>query len=64
MNPTPDAADRVDYQYLINSLGKGGYNIHKLGAPNETEAWHGDWKTANTFATAGGISNAPSPSPA
>ena len=33
--PTPDAADRVDYQFLCNSLGKGGYNIHLLGAGKE-----------------------------
>lgn len=47
VNPTPDAPDRVDYQFLVNSLGMGGYNIHKLGAPDEQEAWRGDWRQAH-----------------
>ena len=47
--PTPDAADRVDYQFLQNSLGKGGYNIHKLGAPQEDEAWRGSWTSAHAI---------------
>ncbi len=47
INPTPDAADRVDYQFLTNALGKGGYNIHKLGTPAEAEAWRGDWVQAS-----------------
>ncbi|OGV67639.1 MAG: hypothetical protein A3K19_14655 [Lentisphaerae bacterium RIFOXYB12_FULL_65_16] len=47
INPTPDAPDRVDYQFLTNSLGKGGYNIHKTGTPKEAEAWRGEWKQAH-----------------
>ncbi len=47
INPTPDAPDRVDYQFLANSMGKGGYNIHKLGSPAEEEAWRGDWRQAH-----------------
>lgn len=47
VNPTPDAPDRVDYQFLANALGKGGYNIHKLGSPAEAEAWRGDWRQAH-----------------
>ena len=47
VNPTPDAADRVDYQFLANSLGKGGYNLHKTGNPSEAAAWRGDWKHAH-----------------
>ncbi len=47
VNPTPDAPDRVDYQFLVNSRGRGGYNIHKLGNPPETEAWRGDWPQAH-----------------
>ncbi len=47
VNPTPEAADRVDYQFLTNALGKGGYNIHKLGTPNEAEAWRGNWRQAH-----------------
>jgi hypothetical protein len=49
VNPTPDTPDRVDYQYLTNSRGKGGYNIHKLGSPNEAEAWRGDWPQAHSL---------------
>ncbi len=47
--PTPDASDRVDYQFLQNSLGKGGYNIHKLGAPKEDESWTGGWTAAHAL---------------
>ncbi len=47
INPTPDAPDRVDYQFLVNILGKGGYNIHKLGNPPEDEAWQGNWRQAH-----------------
>lgn len=46
VDPTPDTPDHVDYQFLVNALGKGGYNIHKTGAPNESEAWRGNWKQA------------------
>jgi hypothetical protein len=49
VNPTPDAADRVDYQFLVNPKGKGGYNIHKLGNPQEGEAWRGDWTQAHSL---------------
>jgi hypothetical protein len=49
VNPTPEAADRVDYQFLVNSKGKGGYNIHKLGKPEEAEAWRGDWTQAHSL---------------
>ncbi|MCX7934562.1 MAG: hypothetical protein N3A66_04790, partial [Planctomycetota bacterium] len=45
--PTPDAPDRVDYQFLVNSLGKGGYNIHKTGNPAEDVSWQGKWKSAH-----------------
>ena len=45
--PTPDAADRVDYQFLCNSLGKGGYNIHLLGAGKEEPAWQGGYRQAH-----------------
>lgn len=47
--PTPDAADKVDYQHLQNSLGKGGYNIHKIGTPKEAESWTGGWTTASSI---------------
>ncbi|MCY3020350.1 MAG: DUF6067 family protein [Planctomycetota bacterium] len=45
--PTPDATDKVDYQFLTNSLGKGGYNIHVLGAAKEDVAWRGDYQQAH-----------------
>jgi len=45
--PTPDATDRVDYQFLCNSLGKGGYNIHLLGAGKEEPSWTGDYQQAH-----------------
>ena len=45
--PTPDAADRVDYQFLCNSLGKGGYNIHLLGAAKEEPSWQGQYRQAH-----------------
>jgi len=45
--PTPDAANRVDYQFLCNSLGKGGYNIHLLGAGREEPSWRGDYQQAH-----------------
>lgn len=49
VDPTPDVPDHVDYQGLFNSLGKGGYNIHKTGKPAEAEAWSGGWKVANSL---------------
>jgi len=49
VNPTPDAPDRVDYQFLVNAKGRGGYNIHKLGNPQEAEAWRGDWPQAHSL---------------
>jgi hypothetical protein len=45
--PTPDAADRVDYQFLCNSLGKGGYNIHLRGAAKEEPSWQGHYEQAH-----------------
>jgi hypothetical protein len=45
--PTPDAADRVDYQFLCNALGKGGYNIHLLGAAKEEPSWQGGYRQAH-----------------
>jgi len=47
--PTPDAADRVDYQFLVNSLDKCSYNIHKLGDPKEEVSWRGDWQHASSL---------------
>ena len=44
IDPTPDAPDHVDYQFLANSLGKGGYGIHKSGNPAEEESWSGGWR--------------------
>jgi len=49
VNPTPDAEDKVDYQFLVNSLGKGGYNIHFLGQPKESVSWRGPWQQAHGF---------------
>ncbi len=49
VNPTPDAATRVDYQLLMNSLGKGGYNVHLLGGAKEEVAWKGNWQQAHGF---------------
>lgn len=47
INPTPDAAAQVDYQFLTNSQGFGGYAIHKIGEAPEAEAWQGGWKQAH-----------------
>jgi hypothetical protein len=47
VNPTPDAAAKVDYQFLTNSRGFGGYNIHTIGDAAEAEAWQGGWKQAH-----------------
>ena len=49
VNPTPDAAERVDYQFLANSAGKFGYNIHKIGQPDEKVSWRGGWKQVHGF---------------
>jgi hypothetical protein len=49
VNPTPDAPDRVDYQFLGNVLGHAGYNLHKIGNPREDESWRGDWKTSSAI---------------
>ena len=46
--PTPDAVNRVDYQFLCNSLGKSGYNIHLLGAVREEPSWQGGYEQAHT----------------
>ena len=46
--PTPDAANRVDYQFLCNPLGKGGYNIHLLGTAKEEPSWQGHYRQAHT----------------
>jgi hypothetical protein len=45
--PTPDAEKRVDYQFLENAKGFGGYNIHQMGGDSENVAWKGDWQQAN-----------------
>ncbi len=45
--PTPDAVSGVDYQFLCNSLGKGGYNIHVLGAGAEEPSWQGGYRQAH-----------------
>jgi len=45
--PTPETADRVDYQFLCNSLGKGGYNIHLLGTAKEEPSWQGQYQQAH-----------------
>ena len=47
--PLPGNADRVEYQFLVNSLGKGGYNIHVLGNAREDVAWKGNWQQAHGF---------------
>ncbi len=64
VNPTPGAQDHVDYQMLANCLGHGGYNIHKAGTPEESEAWQGDGGSRARWRMAGGNSNARSPLPA
>ncbi|MGB2820389.1 MAG: glycoside hydrolase domain-containing protein, partial [Phycisphaerae bacterium] len=47
VNPTPDDAGQVEYQFLVNSLGRGGYNIHTLGGAKEDAAWRGGWEQAH-----------------
>ncbi len=49
INPTPNAADNVDYQFLANSANFSGYNVHKNGVPKEMESWRGNWKHACGF---------------
>jgi hypothetical protein len=46
--PTPDAVNRVDYQFLCNLLGKSGYDIHLLGASREEPSWQGGYEQAHT----------------
>lgn len=50
VSPTPDATDKTCYQFLANSLGRGGYNVHKQGAAGESEAWQGPWRHAHRCA--------------
>jgi hypothetical protein len=47
VNPTPDRTQQVDYQFLANSRGKGGYNVHLLGGAKEAVAWQGGWEQAH-----------------
>jgi len=47
VNPTPDDAKQVEYQFLVNSLGKGGYQVHTLGGATENAAWRGPWQQAH-----------------
>jgi len=49
VNPTPDAARQVDYQFLANSLGKGGYGVHTQGGAEENMAWQGNWTHASSL---------------
>ncbi|MBN2451745.1 MAG: hypothetical protein JXR77_15260 [Lentisphaeria bacterium] len=49
VNPTPASPDCVEYQFLVNSLGKGACNIHVLGNGRESPAWKGDWQQAHGF---------------
>jgi hypothetical protein len=45
--PAPNSNDKVDYQFIENSAGKCGYNIHLSGNAQETPSWSGNWKHAN-----------------
>ena len=47
VNPTPDADKQVEYQFLVNSLGKGGYQVHTLGGAKANAAWRGNWQQAH-----------------
>lgn len=47
VNPTPDQAQQVEYQFLANSLGRGGYQVHALGGASENAAWRGNWQQAH-----------------
>jgi hypothetical protein len=49
VDPNPDAPSHVDYQFLANSAGKGGYAVHKTGQVEEDESWTGGWKSAHGF---------------
>ena len=49
VNPTPDDTKQVEYQFLTNSLGRGGYQVHTLGGATENAAWRGDWQQAHGF---------------
>ncbi len=49
ISPRPDQPARVDYQFLTNFKGKGGYNVHLLGGAQEEVAWKGNWKQAHGF---------------
>jgi hypothetical protein len=44
VNPNPDAVGQVEYQFLVNSLGAGGYQVHTVGGAQENAAWRGDWQ--------------------
>ncbi|MCX5672843.1 MAG: hypothetical protein NTU94_16115 [Planctomycetota bacterium] len=46
---TPDAGKQVNYQFLSNSLGKGGYGVHTKGGAEENVAWQGGWTHASTL---------------
>ncbi len=48
INPAPNQADQVQYQFLFNSTGKGGYKIHTVAKGNDTPSWKGNWKLANS----------------
>ena len=49
VSPDPRSERRVTYQFLVNSLGKGGYNIHLLGGASEEPSWRGGWEQAHGF---------------
>jgi len=49
VNPTPDEPRQVNYQFLANSLGKGGYTVHTLGGAEEDVAWQGGWRHAGAL---------------
>lgn len=44
--PTSDLPNRVDYQFLFNSLGKSAYKIHLMGAAREEPSWQGGYRQA------------------
>ena len=47
--PTPETPKQVDYQFLTNSRGKGGYQVHLLGGAEEDRAWQGHWEQAHSL---------------
>ena len=47
VNPTPDDGAQVEYQYLVNSLGSGGYQVHTRAGATENAAWRGGWQQAH-----------------